>query len=362
MRWSRSAVLALASLTLVPPTASRARTGERKEAPVPGSTTSALPAVGQTAPDFTLPSTTGHEVTLSQLRGRTVVLYFYPKDETPGCTREACDFRDHTAELEKAGVVVLGVSNDDLASHRHFQEKEKLPFPLLADVDAKVSRRYGVYEPQSVAGFKYKGIQRTTFVIGRDGRIARVWPRVSVNGHVEEVLEFVQAGPGAPRAPASKATGAALHPHDDPAGRMESHGGPSPDDPAKVAKSDAEWRRILTPGQYRILRGADTELACSGKYWQEHRAGVYRCAACGFNLFDSKTKFDSGTGWPSFWAPIAASRLEIVTDTSLGVEREEVRCARCGSHLGHVFDDGPKPTGQRYCMNSVALSFVERQK
>ena len=331
------------SLTLTLPAASRARAGDRKEAPVPASTATSLPAVGRAAPDFTLPSTTGKDVTLSQLKGRTVVLYFYPKDETPGCTKEACDFRDRTAELEKAGVVVLGVSNDDLKSHLHFKQKEKLPFPLLADVDGKVSRLYGVYGQQSVYGIKYTGIQRTTFVIGKDGRIARVWPKVSVNGHVEEVLKFVSADEPS---------------HDDPAGRAGSVVEPSHDDPAKVVKSDAEWRRILTPEQYRVLRGADTELACSGKYWNEHRSGIYRCAACGYDLFDSKTKFDSGTGWPSFWSPVSTSRLEIVKDASLGMEREEVRCARCGSHLGHVFDDGPKPTGQRYCMNSLALSFV----
>jgi len=328
MRSIQLAVLALAALTLTLPGAPRARAGDRKEAPVSATATTSLPAVGRTAPDFTLPSTTGKDVTLSQLKGRTVVLYFYPKDETPGCTKEACDFRDRTAQLEKAGVVVLGVSNDDLKSHLHFKQKEKLPFPLLADVDGKVSRLYGVYGQQSVYGIKYTGIQRTTFVIGKDGRIARVWPKVSVNGHVEEVLKFVSADE------------------------------PSHDDPAKVVKSDAEWRRILTPEQYRVLRGADTELACSGKYWNEHRSGIYRCAACGYDLFDSKTKFDSGTGWPSFWSPVSTSRLEIVKDASLGMEREEVRCARCGSHLGHVFDDGPKPTGQRYCMNSLALSFV----
>jgi peroxiredoxin Q/BCP len=342
MRSTRFAALAIAALLLALPDASRARTGERREVPMSAPTTSALPAVGQAAPDFTLPSTTGKDVTLSQLRGRTVVLYFYPKDETPGCTKEACDFRDHTAELEKSGVVVLGVSNDGLESHRHFKEKQKLPFPLLADVDAKVSKLYGVYGRQSVFGVPYTGIARTTFVIGRDGRIARIWPKVSVNGHVEEVLRFVHDP--APGGPASGLTV------------------PSHDDPAKVVKSDSEWRRILTPAQYRVLRGADTELACSGKYWNEHRQGIYRCAACGYDLFDSKTKFESGTGWPSFGSPVSTSRLEIVKDASLGVERDEVRCARCGSHLGHVFEDGPMPTGQRYCMNSVALSFAETKK
>jgi len=347
MRSPRLAVIALAALTLALPAASRAPAADRKEAPVPATTTTSLPAVGQAAPDFTLPSTTGKDVTLSQLRGNTVVLYFYPKDETPGCTKEACDFRDHTADLQKAGVMVLGVSNDGLESHQHFREKRKLPFPLLSDMDAKVSKLYGVHGRQSVYGIPYTGIQRTTFVIGRDGRIARVWPKVSVNGHVDEVLEFVRAGKPS---------------RDDPAWKAGSPAEPSHDDPAKVVKSDAEWRRILTPEQYRVLRGADTELACSGKYWQEHRAGTYRCAACGYDLFDSKTKFDSGTGWPSFWSPIAASRLEIVKDASLGMDRDEVRCARCGSHLGHVFDDGPRPTGQRYCMNSAALSFVEARK
>ena len=342
MRSSRSAFLVLAALTLALPVASRARSGDPKEAPVSTTSTTSLPAVGQAAPDFTLPSTTGTDVTLSRLEGRTVVLYFYPKDETPGCTKEACDFRDHTAELQKAGVVVLGVSNDDLKSHRHFREKERLPFPLLADVDAKVSKLYGVYGSRTVLGVPHTGIQRTTFVIDKAGRIARVWPKVSVDGHVEEVLRFV-SGPAA----------------GEPAGQTQSPGEPSHSDPTPVVKSDAEWRRILTPEQYRVLRGADTELACSGKYWNEHRAGIYRCAACGYDLFDSKTKFDSGTGWPSFWSPIAASRLAVATDTSLGVERDEVRCARCGSHLGHVFDDGPTASGKRYCINSVCLKLDE---
>lgn len=154
--------------------------------------TSVLPAIGKPAPDFSLPSTTGENVSLKQFKGKkTVILYFYPKDETPGCTREACDFRDHTAEFEKYNVVVLGVSTDSLESHQHFREKQKLPFPLLADVDAAVSRLYGVYKQRNLYGKKYMGIERTTFVVDRTGRIAQIYPKVKVDGHVADLLEFV---------------------------------------------------------------------------------------------------------------------------------------------------------------------------
>ena len=125
-----------------------------------------------------------------------------------------------------------------------------------------------------------------------------------------------------------------------------------------VVKTDAEWQRILTPEQYRVLRRKGTETAFTGSTWNEHHKGVYRCAACGLELFSSDTKFDSGTGWPSFWQPISQLNVHEITDRTLGMERIEVECARCGGHLGHVFDDGPKPTGLRYCMNSVSMTFV----
>jgi peptide-methionine (R)-S-oxide reductase len=129
----------------------------------------------------------------------------------------------------------------------------------------------------------------------------------------------------------------------------------------KITKSDEEWRRTLTEAQYDVLRKKGTEAAFTGAYWDNHEKGVYSCAACGLDLFASDTKFESGTGWPSFWAPIAKTHVELDGDSSFGMARTEVVCARCGGHLGHVFDDGPKPTGLRYCINSVSLSFKKAE-
>jgi peroxiredoxin Q/BCP len=156
-------------------------------------TTTLLPVIGKPAPDFTLPSTGGDNVSLKAFKGKkSVLLVFYPKDETPGCTREMCAFRDAWGAIEAAGVQVLGISTDPMDSHHKFKDKHKLPFPLLSDEDAAVSRAYGVYKQKNLYGKKLLGIERTTFLIDRTGRIAQIWPKVKVDGHIDDVLEFVR--------------------------------------------------------------------------------------------------------------------------------------------------------------------------
>lgn len=131
----------------------------------------------------------------------------------------------------------------------------------------------------------------------------------------------------------------------------------SNDKPAPIARTDEEWRERLTPEQYAVCRCSATEPAFTGKYWNHKAAGTYTCAACGEALFASRAKYESGSGWPSYWQPVRADAVSEAVDDSYGMRRTEVRCAQCGSHLGHVFPDGPQPTGLRYCINSAALDF-----
>jgi len=147
-----------------------------------------MPKEGDPAPDFRLPADDGKTYSLKELRGQKVVLYFYPKDDTPGCTKEACSFRDNLARVRSKGAIVLGVSKDDLESHAKFRDKYSLSFPLLSDPEGKVLTAYGVWKEKSLYGKSFMGIERTTYIIGKYGKIEKIFPRVRVDGHVDEVL------------------------------------------------------------------------------------------------------------------------------------------------------------------------------
>lgn len=147
--------------------------------------------VGDKAPEFNLPASTGKNIALKDLKGKNIILYFYPKDDTPGCTKEACDFRDMSKLFEKENAVILGVSFDNLKSHEKFIQKYKLPFTLLADEAKEVAKAYDVYKLKSFMGKSYWGIERTTYWIDRQGKIAAIWPKVKVEGHIQEILSAV---------------------------------------------------------------------------------------------------------------------------------------------------------------------------
>ena len=151
------------------------------------------PKIGDTAPDFRLPSTRGKDVTLKEFKGRDVILYFYPKDDTPGCTAEACSFRDHESDLAKEHAVVLGVSTDPLESHDKFRGKYNLNFPLLSDQTADVSKMYGVWREKNMYGRRSWGVARTTFWIGQDGRIKKIWKKIDTARHAEDILAEMQS-------------------------------------------------------------------------------------------------------------------------------------------------------------------------
>ena len=148
--------------------------------------------VGQKAPDFTVSDDKGEKVKLSDFKGKKVVLYFYPKDDTPGCTKEACAFRDGISQIKKQGAVVLGVSTDSVESHKKFKSKFELNFPLLADTDKKMVETYGTWKEKSMYGKKYMGIERTTFIIDESGKISHIFPKVKVDEHYDEVLRALQ--------------------------------------------------------------------------------------------------------------------------------------------------------------------------
>jgi peptide-methionine (R)-S-oxide reductase len=273
------------------------------------------------APDFAPGTWINSEMlTLKGLRGRVVLVEFW----TFGCynCRNTLPFVKAWHErYANKGLTVVGVHSPELDGEEKIDNVRRevasleISYPVVTDND------YATWKAYKVQAWP------TIFLIDKKGKIR--WSHV---------------GEGA---------------YDQAEKRIQNLLKESDEMTEKIAKSEAEWKKELSPEQYHVLREAGTERAFTGAYWDNHEKGSYYCAACGLKLFSSQTKFESGTGWPSFYQPVSEANVEKDVDNSLGVERTEVKCRRCGSHLGHVFDDGPNPTGLRYCMNSLALKFVK---
>jgi peptide-methionine (R)-S-oxide reductase len=284
-------------------------------------TTKVFESAENAAPDFATGAWINSEpLTLKGLKGRVVLIEFW----TFGCynCRNTLPFvKAWHEKYANKGLTIVGVHSPELDGEEKIDNVRRQVASLGIHYPVVTDNNYATWNAYKVQAWP------TIFLIDKNGKIR--WSHVG-EGKYDEAEKQIQN----------------LIKESDVMTE-------------KIEKSEEQWKRELSPQQYHVLREAGTERAFTGAYWDNHEKGAYYCAACGLKLFSSDTKFDSGTGWPSFFQPVAEANVDKESDTSLGVERIEVKCRRCGSHLGHVFDDGPRPTGLRYCMNSLALKFVK---